>query len=114
MRLTSSISRLALCAVFLCVGMLGCKPSFPYYTTEGSIESREVHVHVAEGEVIEVPCGTGGGGGLGGLLPDDQGIITKEQDGVKVKIKMNAGGAVPIIEEVTYNGKKCTAHEEVL
>lgn len=107
-------SRLALCALFLCAGMLGCQPSFPYYTTEGSMESREVHVHVAEGEVIEVPCGIGGGAGLEGLLPDENGVITKVDGDVTVKCTLKTGGAVLTIKEVTYKGQVVSAHEEVL
>jgi hypothetical protein len=114
MRRTPSISHLALVAVLLCVGISGCKPSFPYYTTEGSIESRIIEVHVAEDQIIKVPCGLGMGGGLDGKLPDENNIITVEKDGVIVKVELQAGGAVPIIREVTYNGKKCAAHEEVL
>lgn len=114
MRFYKLNSRLAFCALFLCAGMLGCQPSFPYYTTEGSMESREVHVHVAEGEVIEVPCGLGMGGGLEGLLPDENGVILKEQGDVTVKVTMKVGGSVITIDEVTYKGQKVAAHEEVL
>ena len=103
-----------LCFAF---SIVGCKPSFPYYTTEGSMESREIHVHVAEGQVIEVPCGLGAGGGItqeDRLSADENGEIVKEQDGVKVVLTLKSGGAVITIKEVYYNGTPCTAFEEVL
>lgn len=114
MRCRRSISPFALCALLFCVGLLGCQPSFPYYTTEGSMESRQVHVHISENEVIKVPCGLGMGGGLDNKIPDKDGVIMVEQDGVKVKVVQKVGGAVITIEEVTYNGEVVPNHEPVL
>ena len=106
---------------FVCVGFVlslmasGCGMPYPYYTLEGSPESREVVIHLSDSETIEVPAGTGMGAGL---TSDQQMQIMQgepvvlEKDGAKVTMA-SSGGPITV-QKVEYEGKEVYYHEPVL
>lgn len=89
----------------LCFSLAGCGDSYPYYTIEGTMESRVLTVHVDADTTREISIGTASGGLTGKNRADLQGgsTITVENHGVSVTLS----GKTDAIEvgEVKYDGK---------
>ena len=104
------------CLALLCLLVAGCGMSYPYYTLDGSPESRVVTIHLAEGQTEKVPAGTGIGAGLTqdevGTLLSGGGPIIKEKG--KAKVTVGSSGAVITVQKVEYDGKEVFYHEPVL
>lgn len=110
-------------APFVCLAVLlcfaaGCAPKHPYYSFEGSMESRVVVIHFKDGKTEKVPVGTGIGGGLTAehkavLASGKEVTIKKGKAAVTVSAK-GPMAAVVIVKKVTYDGKDVGYHEQAL
>jgi hypothetical protein len=112
----STVSVRFACLSLLCLFLAGCGMSYPYYTLDGSPESRVVTIHLAEGKTEKIPAGTGIGAGLTqeevGMLLSTGGPVIKEQG--KAKVTLGSKGAVITVQKVEYDGKEVFYHEPVL
>jgi hypothetical protein len=92
---------------------LGCGGvPYPYFTLEGSPESRVVVIHLAENQTERVPAGTGMGGGLDpseAVEVDGETVVIIEKGPAKVTMKAN--GPIFTVKTVEYDGKKVLYHE---
>lgn len=106
---------------FACLGLLlslmvaGCGMPYPYYTLEGSPESREVVIHLSADKKLEVPAGIGMGAGLteaqkAQIMMGQEVVL--EKDGAKVTMA-SSGGPITV-KKVEYEGKEVYYHEPVL
>ena len=106
---------------FACLGLLlslmlaGCGMPYPYYTLEGSPESRVVVIHLSADKTEEIPAGTGLGAGL---TQEEVGMIMMGQEVVKekgaAKVTMASSGGPITVKKVVYEGKEVYYHEPVL
>lgn len=105
-----SIASLLTCLVFT-----GCGVSYPYYTLDGSPESRVIVIHLSESQTERVPAGTGMGGGLDPSLAeevDGETVVIIEKGTAKVTMKAN--GPIFTVKTVEYDGKPVLYHEPLL
>lgn len=107
--------RFALLGLMLSLMLAGCGMPYPYYTLEGSPESREVVIHLSADKTLEVPAGHGLGAGLtqeqvGRIMSGEE--IVLEKDGAKVTMA-SSGGPITV-KKVEYEGKEVYYHEPVL
>ena len=104
------------CLSLLCLVLAGCGMSYPYYTLDGSPESRVVTIHLGPDKTEKVPAGTGLGAGLtqeqvGHLLGGGEPIVLEKG---KAKVTVASSGAVITVKKVEYDGKEVFYHEPVL
>ncbi|HUG17587.1 MAG TPA: hypothetical protein VMM56_01325 [Planctomycetaceae bacterium] len=98
-----------------CWMLSGCGVSYPYYTLDGSPESRVVVIHLSESKTEKVPAGTGMGGGLDPSLMqeiDGENVVIIEKGPAKVVMKAN--GPIFTVKTVEYEGKTVLYHEPLL
>lgn len=101
--------------LFACLMLSGCGVSYPYYTLDGSPESRVIVIHLSENKTEKVPAGTGMGGGLDPSQIqeiDGENVVIIEQGSAKVVMKAN--GPVFTVKTVEYDGKPVLYHEPLL
>lgn len=96
----------------------GCGPGYPYYTLDGSPESRVVVIHFKDGKTERIPAGTGIGAGL---TAEHRAALAMGQDAIieegAARVTVSAGGplgAVVTVKKVEYDGQEIYFHEPVL
>lgn len=93
----------------------GCGMPYPYYTLDGSPESRVVVIHLGEGKTEKVPAGSG----LGAGLTQEQVAILRMGEPVVLekgaaRVTMGSKGGPITVQKVEYDGKEVYYHEPVL
>jgi hypothetical protein len=101
-------------SVVLCI-LAGCAPKHPYYSFEGSMESRVVVIHFKDGKTEKIPVGTGIGGGL---TAEHKAILSTGKEAIvekgKARVTVSGKGPIVMVKEVTYDGKRVGYHEPAL
>ena len=99
-------------ALLLAFAAAGCGGMYPYYTLEGSPESRVVVLHVDEQTTEKVPAGSGLGAGI------TEELKVKLSDGSeqpiekgKAKVWVQVKGPFFMVTKVEYDGKEINYHE---
>lgn len=101
-------------SMLLCLSAAGCGPSYPYYTLDGSPESRVVVIHLDDNKTERVPAGTGMGGGITAahkMILETGEPVTLEQGAARVTV--TAKGPTILVKSVEYDGKEVLYHEPV-
>jgi hypothetical protein len=115
MRSCARLSVFAGLACVLSLAVAGCGVSYPYYTIEGSPESRVVEIHLGEGKSEKVPCGQGVGAGLTAdhwqqMQTEGHAIVEKGA----ARVTITAKGPAILVKSVEYDGKDVPFHEPIL
>lgn len=111
----ASSVRLACASLALWFATAGCGLGGPYYTLDGSPESRVVVIHLKDDKTERIPAGTGIGGGL---TAEQKAVLMTGQDVVieqgAARVTMSAKGPLVLVKTVEYDGKEIQFHEPVL